>query len=568
MFRSISRFVSAWLTTAVALLASPGCENPLPPPEVGTLLLASSTTGGDPDRNGYRVVVDGQATVALAVGGGGIVMVLSVGTHSVLLEDVAPNCNVIGDNPARVDMEAGVRINVAFKVDCHATGVRVVVMTTGADLDPDGYAVTVDHGSPVVIGPSQAFNFTYLAPGTHTVALSGQAANCVLNATAARTVTVTIGQLVEEDFTIACTATRGDLAISVTTGGIEPDLDGYAVAVDGHAPTPFSGNGVFVIAGLTPGAHAAQLMGVAINCTVGGASAQNFLITAGGPRRDTTQVLFTVNCPASPMLAVTTVAGGNTDIATISATGRGLTRLTTDAAADREPAWSPDGSRIAFTSERGGWSQIWAMNADGSGQTRLSSGPISDSHPSWSPDGSRIAYASIPAGGSHADIWAMNADGSNPVPLTSGAAANSSPAWSPDGTRIAFISARDGNAELYIMNADGTGQTRITHTPEDEADPDWSPDGQQVVVGRGACYYYCTSDIVILNADGTNERQLPSSSSYYLQPKWAPDGQWIAFAYQYCDYYSCTPLAVRAIKADGTDQVQVLVDAYDPSWRR
>jgi Tol biopolymer transport system component len=55
---------------------------------------------------------------------------------------------------------------------------------------------------------------------------------------------------------------------------------------------------------------------------------------------------------------------------------------------DREPTWSPDGSRLAFMSKRAGdaFYQIYVMNADGSGLQRLSQAPSADHRGlSWSP---------------------------------------------------------------------------------------------------------------------------------------------------------------------------------------
>ena len=54
---------------------------------------------------------------------------------------------------------------------------------------------------------------------------------------------------------------------------------------------------------------------------------------------------------------------------------------------DRQPAWSPDGSRIALsrTLDHGANFDIYVMNADGTGATRVTSSPTLDSHPSWSP---------------------------------------------------------------------------------------------------------------------------------------------------------------------------------------
>ena len=34
------------------------------------------------------------------------------------------------------------------------------------------------------------------------------------------------------------------------------------------------------------------------------------------------------------------------------------------------------------------------MNADGSGQTRLTNNPAADGEPAWSPDGTKIAFTS------------------------------------------------------------------------------------------------------------------------------------------------------------------------------
>src|SRR5258705_13537728 len=67
----------------------------------------------------------------------------------------------------------------------------------------------------------------------------------------------------------------------------------------------------------------------------------------------------------------------------MNADGSGVTRLTDTPAADGDPAWSPDGTRLAFTSTRDGNSEIYVMNADGSGVTRLTSDPNRDGQPAW-----------------------------------------------------------------------------------------------------------------------------------------------------------------------------------------
>jgi dipeptidyl aminopeptidase/acylaminoacyl peptidase len=49
--------------------------------------------------------------------------------------------------------------------------------------------------------------------------------------------------------------------------------------------------------------------------------------------------------------------------------------------------------RIAFVSSRDGNAEIYVMNADGTGLTRLTNDPAADFDPAWSSDGSRLAFA-------------------------------------------------------------------------------------------------------------------------------------------------------------------------------
>jgi Tol biopolymer transport system component len=68
----------------------------------------------------------------------------------------------------------------------------------------------------------------------------------------------------------------------------------------------------------------------------------------------------------------------------MNADGSKQTRLTISPAVDREPAWSPDGTRIAFLSQRDGGREIYVMNADGSNQTRLTNNG-NELEPAWGP---------------------------------------------------------------------------------------------------------------------------------------------------------------------------------------
>jgi Tol biopolymer transport system component len=212
------------------------------------------------------------------------------------------------------------------------------------------------------------------------------------------------------------------------------------------------------------------------------------------------------------------------NIYVMHADGAGQTRLTDHPAADRDPAWSPDGARIAFWSLRDGNAEIYVMNADGSGQTRLTNNPATDVEPAWSPDGTKLAFRTDRDG--NAEVYAMGADGSGQQALSRNPAFDGYPAWSPGGDDIAFYSTRDGNPEVYLMTADGSAQRRLTNNPATDALTTWSPDGSRLafVSDRDG-----NREIYAMNADGSAQSRLTNHSAEDNVPAWSPDGARIIF---------------------------------------
>lgn len=119
---------------------------------------------------------------------------------------------------------------------------------------------------------------------------------------------------------------------------------------------------------------------------------------------------------------------GDWDIYVMSADGSGVLLLTENSIDDQSPVWSPDGTQIAFQSNRvrklgpgsvpgsGGavtarnW-DIYVMDANGEGALALTRSPAADRFPAWSPDGTQIAFVSDRNGDN--DIYLKNLNDRN-----------------------------------------------------------------------------------------------------------------------------------------------------------
>jgi hypothetical protein len=173
----------------------------------------------------------------------------------------------------------------------------VSTSTTGSNVDPDGYTVTVDGGASQSIATNGSVTFTGLAAGSHTVVLSGVAGNCSVSGGTSRTVNVPTGGTASTSFAVSCAAVSGDGSLTVTTSttGSNLDPDGYTVTVDGSASQPIATNGSVTFTG-PAGDHQIALSGVAGNCTVSGANPRAVNVPAGG----TATTTFSVSCAGAP----------------------------------------------------------------------------------------------------------------------------------------------------------------------------------------------------------------------------------------------------------------------------
>jgi hypothetical protein len=191
----------------------------------------------------------------------------------------------------------------------------------------------------------------------------------------------------------------------------------------------------------------------------------------------------------------------------------------------RQPAWSPDGSKIATASD----DRTARVCSSSSGSTLLTyTGYISIDYGSlnsvaWSPDGSKIVTASVDG---TARVWSSSS-GSTLVTLTGRKFYFGPVAWSPDGSKIAAAS-DIGTARVWSSSS---GSTLLTYTEHSEGvvkSIAWSPDRSKIATAsRGPSDRTAR---VWSSSSGSTLLTLTGHSNDVSSVAWSPDGSMIATA--------------------------------------
>jgi probable HAF family extracellular repeat protein len=292
-------------------LSCGGGDLPLAPAS-GIVTITTSTTGPEPDADGYAFTIDGGTETTIAASATLQRDNIEPGNHSIQLTGMAPNCTVAGENPRTVSIPAGETVTVTFELTCRATtgSLQVTSATSGALPDADGYTMTVDGVDRGTLVASGAVASNGLAPGAHAVGLSGVAGNCQVQGDNPRSITIIAGASVTAAFEIVCTeppSVTGTLKITTATAGPDQDGDGYSFAIDAGATQSIGLNATTSVTSVATGAHTVRLSGAARNCGVGGTNPRAVTVAAGG----TAEVSFAITCTATTAsVEITTVTKG------------------------------------------------------------------------------------------------------------------------------------------------------------------------------------------------------------------------------------------------------------------
>jgi len=161
-----------------------------------------------------------------------------------------------------------------------------------------------------------------------------------------------------------------------------------------------------------------------------------------------------------------------------------LTRLTTDAAQDTRPLWTPDGKRVVFTSGRSGYPELFSRAADGTGadQRLLTRGTnVADLRATgWSSDGTQLLFGEVAPGVTRCTIGQIAADGKSEARvLIQNEFCNDFSAVSPDGHWIAYHSNLSGRYEVYLERYPELGSRQQIST-DGGWRASWARDGSEL----------------------------------------------------------------------------------------
>ncbi|MGZ4817162.1 MAG: dipeptidyl-peptidase 5 [Terriglobales bacterium] len=264
-------------------------------------------------------------------------------------------------------------------------------------------------------------------------------------------------------------------------------------------------------------------------------------------------------------------------------------QISSDAAGEDRPQWSPDGKKIAFLSAKDGSAQVWVAEFDpavvalGAAQ-KLTSISTEAAGELWSPDGKWILFTSDVYPDCHDDacnrardeqkkqskvkatifnglfyrhwshytegkrthIFLQPVAGGRPIDITPGdhdappfsLGGQDMYAFSPDSQEVAFTSnidevgATSTNNEIFVVPVTGGKPTKISTSPGSDSTPVYSPDGKYIAwrMQETAGYESDRFQLVLYERKTGQIRSLTKGFDRWVGSfVWAPDSGWIYF---------------------------------------
>ncbi|MEM7702655.1 MAG: PDZ domain-containing protein [Pseudomonadota bacterium] len=199
----------------------------------------------------------------------------------------------------------------------------------------------------------------------------------------------------------------------------------------------------------------------------------------------------------------------------------------------RDPALSDNKLAFAYAGD------IWISNADGSNPVRLTSHPANERDPVFSPDGTKIAYTASYDGNN--DVFVIDVTGGEPQRLTWHPGSDEALDWLPDGKTVAMISTRERNsgrsAQLFHVGLDGALPVKVSEAVVEGGAYDetgtiftnvpWRSGNAVLTGGVNGWRGYrggLTPSLELLNFEADTQETVPGERTTEFDPVWM-DGQ-------------------------------------------
>ncbi len=162
-------------------------------------------------------------------------------------------------------------------------------------------------------------------------------------------------------------------------------------------------------------------------------------------------------------------ASGNLDIYCVDRLQASTRRVTIRAGMDLAPSWSPDGKRISFTRVAGGETQIWVIPATGGLAQQVSFGKQVSQMAVWADDSRHLAYQVI-RDDKRQEIRVVDVDGDeSPRVVASSQDRFLWPVgWSADGEEVLVWRVKDDVSRLFAVRMDGTREVELGEIEDDK----------------------------------------------------------------------------------------------------
>ena len=190
--------------------------------------------------------------------------------------------------------------------------------------------------------------------------------------------------------------------------------------------------------------------------------------------------------------------------------------------------WTEDGTSLVYGAARMGFSHLWRVGVDGTAPAERIEAARGGLSPAIVGGRNRLAFAQTLR-----DVDVFSFETGRPDAIVAASSnLDHGPSFSPDGRRFAFESGRSGEVhEIWLANADGSNPVQLTRGPGIwQGSPSWSPDGRVIAFdSRGEDGL---ADIWTIDLDGAGLRRLTWAPLDEVLPTWSRDGRWVYYQEQ------------------------------------